>query len=105
HRACMLAAVASSSIFLVCYLYYHAHVGSVRFQGHGWIRLGDFAMLLSPTLLGVAPVPLVVVTLTHALRHSFERHRSIARWTYPIWLYVSVTGVLVYFFLYRWFTS
>ena len=103
HRACMLAAFASSSVFLACYLYYHFHAGVIRFQGHGWIRPVYFTLLLSHTVLAVVVVPMVLVTLSRALRSDFERHRAIARWTYPIWLYVSLTGVLVYFFVYQWF--
>lgn len=101
HRACMIAAVATSTLFLACYLYYHAHVGSVRFPGQGWVRPAYFALLISHTVLAAAVVPLVLVTLTRALRGRFESHRRLARWTYPIWLYVSVTGVLVYLILYR----
>ena len=101
HRACMIAAVATSSLFLVSYLYYHAHVGSVRFPGQGWVRPVYFALLISHTLLAATVVPLVLLSLTAALRGRFERHRRIARWTYPIWLYVSVTGVVVYIMLYR----
>jgi uncharacterized membrane protein YozB (DUF420 family) len=101
HRACMIAAVTTSTLFLASYLYYHAHVGSVHFPGQGWIRAVYFALLISHTLLAVAVVPLVLLTLTAALRGRFDRHRRIARWTYPIWLYVSVTGVLVYVMLYQ----
>jgi uncharacterized membrane protein YozB (DUF420 family) len=103
HRALMLSAVLTSSLFLVCYLYYHAHVGSVRFQGQGWSRPVYFTILISHTILAAAIVPLVIVTLSRALRERFDRHRAIARWTYPIWLYVSVTGVLVYVMLYHLF--
>jgi uncharacterized membrane protein YozB (DUF420 family) len=101
HRACMISAVVTSSLFLASYLYYHAHVGSVRFPGQGWVRPVYFALLISHTLLAATVVPLVVVTLTAALRGRFLQHRRIARWTYPVWLYVSVTGVLVYIMLYR----
>ncbi|MBZ5532997.1 MAG: DUF420 domain-containing protein [Acidobacteriia bacterium] len=101
HRACMIAAVITSGIFLVCYLYYHAHVGSVRFPGQGWVRPVYFAILISHTVLAAAVPPLALTTLTFALREKFDRHRKIARWTYPIWLYVSVTGVVVYIMLYR----
>jgi uncharacterized membrane protein YozB (DUF420 family) len=103
HRACMLAAFACSTIFLACYLYYHFHAGVIRFQGRGWIRPVYFTLLTSHTLLAIVVVPMVLITLARALRSDFERHRAIARWTYPIWLYVSVTGVLVYFFVYQWF--
>lgn len=101
HRACMIAAVVTSSLFLASYLYYHAHVGSVRFPGQGWIRPVYFALLISHTVLAVTVVPLVLLALIAALRGRFDRHRRIARWTYPIWLYVSITGVLVYIILYR----
>jgi putative membrane protein len=101
HRACMIAAVTTSTLFLASYLYYHAHVGSVHFPGQGWIRAVYFALLISHTLLAVAVVPLVLLTFAAALRGRFDRHRRIARWTYPIWLYVSVTGVLVYVMLYQ----
>ena len=101
HRACMLSAVATSSLFLTSYLYYHAHVGSVRFPGHGWVRPVYFVLLTSHTLLAVAVVPLVLLALSAALRGRFDRHRRIVRWAYPIWLYVSVTGVIVYLMLYQ----
>ena len=102
HRACMIAAVVCSMAFLVSYLWYHAHVGSVRFQGQGMVRPVYFAILISHTLLAVVVVPLVIVTLARALRARFDRHRAIARWTYPIWLYVSVTGVVVHTMLAAW---
>jgi uncharacterized membrane protein YozB (DUF420 family) len=105
HRAVMLAAVAVSTLFLISYLYYHAHVGSVRFQGKGWSRPIYFSILISHTVLAATIVPLVIVTLTRALRERFDRHRAIARWTYPLWLYVSITGVIIYFMLYHMFTS
>src|SRR5260370_25505827 len=101
HRACMIAAVATSTLFLASYLYYHAHVGSVRFPGQGWVRPVYFALLISLTLLAATVVPLVLVTLAAALRGRFQQHRRIARWTYPIWRYVSVTGVVGYIILYR----
>jgi uncharacterized membrane protein YozB (DUF420 family) len=97
----MIAAVMTSSLFLTSYLYYHAHVGSVRFPGQGWVRPVYFVLLISHTVLAAAVVPLVLLSLTAGLRGRFERHRRIARWTYPIWLYVSVTGVVVYVMLYR----
>ncbi len=105
HRATMLTALATSLLFLASYLYYHAHVGSVRFQGTGWSRPVYFTILISHTILAAAIVPLVLVTLSRALRGHFPQHRAIARWTFPIWLYVSVTGVIVYFMLYRWFAA
>ena len=101
HRAVMLAALLSSSIFLACYLYYHWHVGSVHFQGQGWSRPVYFTILISHTILAVAIVPLVGVTLTRALRERFDAHRRIARVTLPLWGYVSVTGVVIYWMLYR----
>jgi len=101
HRACMLAAVGTSAVFLACYLYYHAHVGSVHFPGQGWVRPVYFAILISHTILAGAVPILVILSLSFALRRRFERHRRIARWTYPAWLYVSVTGVLVYLMLYQ----
>jgi uncharacterized membrane protein YozB (DUF420 family) len=105
HRALMLIAVVTSSLFLSSYLYYHAHVGSVPFPGQGWSRKLYFSILISHTILAVTIVPLVLITLSRALRQRFDRHRAIARWTYPLWLYVSVTGVVIYFMLYRIFTA
>jgi len=105
HRATMITAVCTSALFLTSYLYYHAHVGSVRFQGTGWSRPVYFTVLISHVILAVVIVPLVIITLTRALRERYDRHRAIARWTFPLWLYVSVTGVLVYFMLYHWFAA
>jgi len=101
HRALMLAAFAVSILFLVSYLVYHYHVGSVRFTGQGWIRPVYFAVLISHTLLAAAVPVLAVLTLRLAWRGEFARHRRLARWTFPIWLYVSVTGVVVYVLLYQ----
>jgi putative membrane protein len=101
----MLAAVATSSLFLISYLYYHWHVGSVRFQGHGLSRPVYFTILISHMILAATIVPLVVITLSRALRERFDKHRAIARWTYPLWLYVSVTGVVIYFMLYHLFAA
>lgn len=101
HRACMIAAVATSTLFLASYLYYHAHVGSVHFPGQGWVRPAYFALLLSHTVLAMVVVPLVVLSLIAGLSGRFDRHRRIARWTFPIWLYVSITGVVVYVVLYQ----
>jgi uncharacterized membrane protein YozB (DUF420 family) len=103
HRIVMLAALTTSSVFLACYLYYHWHVGSVHFQGQGWSRPVYFSILISHTILAAAIVPLIIITLSRALRERFDRHRAIARWTYPLWMYVSVTGVIVYFMLYHLF--
>jgi uncharacterized membrane protein YozB (DUF420 family) len=105
HRAVMVAALASSSIFLACYLYYHWHVGSVHFQGQGWSRPVYFSILISHTILAAVIVPMIIITLSRALRERFDRHRAIARWTYPLWMYVSVTGVIVYFMLYHLFAA
>ncbi len=101
HRRCMLAALACSALFLTSYLIYHFNVGSVRFEGQGWIRMVYFGVLVSHTVLATAIVPLVVITVARALRERFDRHRVIARWTLPLWLYVSVTGVAVYWMLYQ----
>ena len=105
HRALMLAAVGTSTLFLVSYLWYHAHVGNVLFAGRGWSRPVYFTILISHTILAVAILPLVIITLTLGLRRSFSRHRRIARWTYPIWIYVSCTGVIVYLMLYHLFPA
>ncbi|MBV9573434.1 MAG: DUF420 domain-containing protein [Acidobacteriales bacterium] len=105
HRAFMIAAVITSTLFLACYVYYHLHVGSVRFQGQGWSRPIYFAILISHVTLAVVIVPMVIVTLSRALRERFDKHRDIARWTYPLWLYVSVTGVVVYVMLYHLFAA
>ena len=105
HQALMITAIVTSSLFLASYLYYHWHVGSVRFQGQGWSRPLYFTILTSHTLLAITIVPLVIVTLSRALRERFDRHRAIARWTYPLWLYVSVTGVVIYFMLYHLFAA
>jgi uncharacterized membrane protein YozB (DUF420 family) len=101
HRGFMTAALVVSCLFLTSYVIYHAQVGSVKFQGTGVIRPFYFALLLSHTILAVVIVPLVIVTLRRALRREFVRHARIARWTLPLWLYVSVTGVLVYWLLYH----
>ena len=101
HRLCMLAACASSTVFLISYLFYHYQVGSVPFKGVGAVRPVYFTILISHTILAAAVVPLALITLSRALRERFDAHRRIARWTLPIWLYVSVTGVVVYAMLYR----
>ena len=101
HKLCMLSAFTTSTLFLISYLAYHYQVGSVPFKGQGWIRAVYFTVLISHTILAVVIVPLVLVTLTRALKGRFEKHRRIARWTLPLWLYVSITGVLVYWMLYR----
>lgn len=101
HRAVMIAAVCTSAVFLVSYLIYHAQVGSVRFTGTGFIRTVYFSVLLTHTVLAAVIVPMVLVTLSRGLSGKYDPHRRIARWTLPIWLYVSVTGVIVYVMLYR----
>jgi uncharacterized membrane protein YozB (DUF420 family) len=101
HRTCMLAAFLISVLFLISYLIYHFHAGTTRFTGQGWIRPVYFALLLSHTILAALVPFLGVLTLSRALRQQFDRHRAIARWTLPIWLYVSVTGVVIYWLLYH----
>ena len=101
HRACMIAAFATSTVFLVSYLTYHAQAGSRPFQGVGAIRLVYFGVLLTHTVLAACVPVMAILTLSRALRGRFEKHVKIARWTLPIWLYVSVTGVLVYVLLYQ----
>ncbi len=101
HRACMLAACVVSTLFLISYITYHAHVGSVHFRGTGWIRPVYFTILITHTILAIVIVPLVARTLFLAVRERFTDHRAMARWTLPVWLYVSVTGVVVYWMLYH----
>lgn len=101
HRRVMIAAFVTSSLFLVCYLIYHARVGSVRFTREGFVRPVYFTILITHVTLAAAVLPLAIVTLTRGLKGRYPRHRAIARWTFPIWLYVSVTGVLVYVLLYQ----
>jgi len=101
HRFAMLAALATSAAFLVSYLTYHAQVGSRPFTGTGPIRVVYFAILISHVLLAIAIVPMALVTVSRALASRFDRHRRIARITWPLWMYVSVTGVIVYLMLYR----
>ncbi len=101
HRNVMLAALVCSTLFLTSYLIYHAHVGSVHFPGTGAARSLYFTILISHTLLAAAVPVLAAITVVRAFRERFQRHRQIARWTLPIWLYVSVTGVVVYWMLYR----
>jgi uncharacterized membrane protein YozB (DUF420 family) len=104
HRICMIAAFLCSSLFLGFYLYFHFHAGVIRFGGQGWIRPVYFTLLVTHTTLAVVIVPLVLITLARALRERFDRHRAIARWTLPLWLYVSITGVIVYWLLYVAYT-
>ena len=103
HVACMIAAVISSTFFLVGYIVYHVHVGEKSSGYTGWIAAVYFPILASHVLLAFITLPLVIVTLVPTFRRRWDKHRRIGRWTMPIWLYVSVTGVLVYFILYHWF--
>lgn len=100
HRACMLLALLSSTLFLASYLTYHYHAGSVPYRGTGWTRPVYFAILISHTILAAAVVPLALITVTRAARRRFDRHVAIARYTLPVWIYVSVTGVVIYLMLY-----
>jgi uncharacterized membrane protein YozB (DUF420 family) len=101
HKAFMISAFAVSTAFLISYLIYHYRVGHVVFQGQGWIRPVYFALLLSHTVLAVVIVPLILITLRRAWMAKFDEHRMIARWTLPLWFYVSITGVIVYLLLYQ----
>src|SRR5215213_7134320 len=101
HRQVMLAAFTTSSLFLVCYVVYHAQVGSVRFTRQGFVRPLYFTILITHVTLAATVLPLALITLSRGLKARFAQHRRIARWTFPIWLYVSVTGVLVYVLLYQ----
>jgi putative membrane protein len=103
HMACMITAVISSTAFLAGYIVYHAHVGEKSSGYTGWIAAIYFPLLASHVLLAFVTVPLVILTLIQVFRHRWDQHRRIARWTIPIWLYVSVTGVIVYLVLYKWF--
>jgi uncharacterized membrane protein YozB (DUF420 family) len=101
HRRVMIAAFVTSSLFLVCYVVYHAHVGSVRFTRQGFVRPLYFTILITHVTLAAVVLPLAIVTLSRGLGARYVQHRALARWTLPIWLYVSVTGVLVYVLLYQ----
>ena len=109
HRNCMIAAFVTSIFFLACYLTYHGylavvlHQGPTRFLQPAWFRLIYLTILLTHTVLAIVIVPMILVTLNRARLERFELHKKIARWTWPLWMYVSVTGVLVYFMLYQWF--
>ena len=105
HKRFMLAACTTSILFLICYLTYHYLGGMTRFAGTGWSRIVYFSILTSHTILAVIIVPLAVLSVLNGLRMRVPQHRRVARWTFPLWMYVSVTGVLVYFFLYHWFPS
>jgi uncharacterized membrane protein YozB (DUF420 family) len=101
HRRVMIAAFVTSSLFLICYVIYHAQVGSVRFTRQGFVRPLYFSILITHVTLAAAVLPMAILTLTRGLKGRYPRHRAIARWTFPVWLYVSVTGVLVYVLLYQ----
>jgi uncharacterized membrane protein YozB (DUF420 family) len=101
HKFCMLAAVTASVLFFISYLYYHYHAGSKPFMGQGAIRTFYFIILISHTILAVINVPFVLVTLTRALKERFDQHARLARYTFPLWMYVSITGVIVYLMLYH----
>ena len=101
HRVCMIGAFATSTLFLACYLVYHYSHGATRFPGQGLARTLYFVILTTHTILAVAIVPMIFITFFRALKERFDRHRAIARWTLPLWLYVSVTGVVVYLMLYH----
>ena len=107
HRNCMIAAVTTSAIFLVFYVLHKILVRGVHtpFGGEGAIRTAYYVMLITHIILAMAIVPLVLITLNRGLKERWEHHKKIARWTWPIWMYVSVTGVLVYFMLYQWFPA
>lgn len=101
HRACMIAALVTSALFLTSYVIYHYNVGSVPFKGTGWIRTVYFAVLIPHVILAAAIVPPILITASRGLSAKYDKHRRIARWTLPLWLYVSVTGVIVYLMLYQ----
>lgn len=103
HIALMVLALLVSAAFLTSYLIYHYHIGHVAFQGKGFIRPVYFTILITHVVLAIVNVPLIIMTVVPALRRRFDRHKRIARWTLPSWLYVSVTGVLVYFMCYHWY--
>ena len=101
HTLCMLAATFTSTCFLTSYIYYHVHHGTTRFPGTGWVRPVYFTILITHTFLAIVQVPLILKTLFHAFRNELNKHVRLARITLPIWLYVSVTGVVIYWMLYR----
>ena len=101
HRVCMIAALVVSALFLTSYVIYHLQVGSVPFQKTGWIRPVYFAVLIPHVILAAAITPMVLLTASRGLSGRYDKHRVIARWTLPLWLYVSVTGVIVYWMLYQ----
>ena len=106
HRNCMISAFITSAIFLACYLTYHITVKAVtKFQGQGIVRPIYFSILITHIILAITIVPMILITLSRAQKQRFDRHKKIARWTWPLWMYVSVTGVIVYMMLYKWFPA
>jgi uncharacterized membrane protein YozB (DUF420 family) len=103
HKTCMLSACVTSILFLTSYLIYHYHIGSRPFPGQGGVRVVYFAILISHTILSVVIVPMVLMTLYRALTSQWLRHQRLARWTLPLWLYVSLTGVVIYIMLYQFY--
>lgn len=101
HKRFMLAAVATSALFLACYLVYHAHVGSVPYPLHDWTRTVYFTVLVPHIVLAAGMVPFITAALYHALRGSFDRHARLTRWVWPVWMFVSLSGVLIYWMLYH----
>lgn len=101
HQICMIVATVTSTVFLGCYLYYHYHHGSTRYPHHDWTRPVYFTILISHTILAVVNLPLILKTLWHTIRGDFAKHKKIARITFPVWLYVSITGVIIYWMLYQ----
>jgi len=103
HIASMVIALLFSTAFLGCYLYYHYHAGHVRFAGQGWTRPVYFSILFSHIPLAVLSLPLITMTVLPALRQRFDKHKRMAKWTVPVWLYVSVTGIIIYMMCYVWY--
>jgi len=103
HAAMMATALVISAVFLVSYLIYHYHVGHVRFAGEGMVRPVYFTILITHVILAIANLPMIILTVIPALRQRFDKHKRIAKWTAPIWLYVSITGVIVYVMCYKWY--
>ena len=104
HKKCMISALFFSTIFLIGYLFYHYHHGSTKFPDLGWIKTLYLLILIPHIILAVVMVPMILTTFFHAFKGNWEKHKKIARWTFPIWLYVSVTGVIIYLMIYQIFT-
>ena len=107
HKRCMIAAFGTSTVFLACYLWYHyaSHTHTVLRHPEAWVNYFYYAILITHIILAIVILPLIFMTFNHALREQFDKHKKIARWTWPIWMYVSVTGVVVYLFLYVFFAD